>query len=205
MLFFFQRSESRQCHTERLTGDGGAPLQGILERIARLVPRFPTSRVHSSFNRISALGFLVRVFRVPSLRCFSLLQQLHRVLVYPPRPVLRVCHPSSSMLPGYIIIVERHAKTSKPWQISLKLACVLGIQCLIKPSSKQPMHTLAIFSGCGNFYTPHSSSTVSFVFFDNHVKRNSIVQSICYYSAVSLLLFCLIILSFFHLNSTCSA
>lgn len=123
----------------------------------------------------------------------------------PPRPVLRVCHPSSSMLPGYIIIVERHAKTSKPRQISLKLVCVFGIQCLIKPSSKQPTHTLAIFSGCGNFYTPHSSSTVSFVFFDNHVKRNSIVQSICYYSTVSLLLFCLVILSFFYLNSTWSA
>ena len=125
LLFFSRRFESRQCHAERLTG--GAPLQGILERIARLVPRF--SDEHGSFNGISARGLpRSSLSRPVSLRCgsacsvcLSLLQQLRRVLVYPPRSALCVQHRSRRTCYLAVVII---AKTSNQGRSSNRRLCV---------------------------------------------------------------------------------
>lgn len=110
-------------------------LQGILERIVSL-----TSRVHGSFNGISALGFtLVRV--IPSSP--SLLRQLRRVLVYP-------CSTPLAQPPCTLYCYREVQGIETETDISFSVPCFRShseIRPLIRRAQRN-MHILAFGARC---------------------------------------------------------
>lgn len=138
-LFPSLRFESRQCQAERLTDWLAGRASSGNPRTYRWLVSL-TSRVHGSFNGISALGFtLVRVIPSPP----SLLRQLRRVLVYP-------CSTPLAQPPCTLYCYREVQGIETETDISFSVPCFRShseIRPLIRRAQRN-MHMLAFGARC---------------------------------------------------------